>query len=159
MTILKFLLAMFLSFLPGFLGLIVAPIKSGQDSWYATLNNSVLTPDGWVFSFVWTLLYFLIGLALFYVMEKHYKTNRNDRISAYTLFGINMVLNVLWTFSFFGMHSPQAAIIVLTALIIVALFMARAFYRLSTKAFWLVVPYILWLMFAFYLNGMIIYLN
>ncbi|MBR5904179.1 MAG: tryptophan-rich sensory protein [Alphaproteobacteria bacterium] len=159
MTILKFLFAMILSFLPGFLGLLVAPIKSGQDSWYATLNNSVLTPDGWVFSFVWTILYFLIGLALFYVMQKHSKTNRHDRVSAYTLFGLNIVLNTLWTFSFFGMHSPQAAIIVLTALIIVAIFMARSFYRISVPAFWLIVPYILWLMFAFYLNGVIIYLN
>ena len=60
---------------------------------------------------------------------------------------------------FFGAQLPEIALIVLTGLIIVAVFMARAFYRISKVAFWLIVPYIFWLMFAFYLNGMIIYLN
>lgn len=159
MTFLKFILAMFLSFLPGILGLIVAPVSSGQDIWYNTLINSSLTPAGWVFSVVWTILYFLIGIALFLIMQKSDTINRYDKTSAYTLFGVNIVLNLLWTLVFFGIHAPEIALIVLTALIIVAVFMARAFYRISVPAFWLVVPYIFWLMFAFYLNGMIIYLN
>ena len=159
MAFLKFIFAEFLSFLPGLLGLLVAPIYSGQNSWYNTLAHSSLNPDGWVFSAVWTILYFLIGIALFLIMRKHRETNRNDRASAYTLFGVNIVLNALWSFMFFGMHSPEAALIVLTALIIIAIFMARSFFRISKAAFWLVVPYVLWLMFAFYLNGMIIYLN
>ena len=159
MTFLKFLFAMFLSFLPGILGILVTPMTSGQNLWYNTLNNSVFTPAGWVFSVAWTILYFLIGIALFLVMQQTYKTNRQDKTSAYTLFGINIVLNTLWSYVFFGFESPQFAIIVLTALIITAIFMARAFYRISKAAFWLIVPYILWLMFAFYLNGMIIYLN
>ncbi len=159
MTFLKFLLAMFLSFLPGILGLIVAPVSSGQDIWYNTLINSSLTPAGWVFSVVWTILYFLIGLALFLIMQKSDATNRYDRTSAYTLFGVNIGLNLLWTLVFFGAQLPEIALIVLTGLIIVAVFMARAFYRISKVAFWLIVPYIFWLMFAFYLNGMIIYLN
>lgn len=159
MTFIKFIFAMFLSFLPGILGLLVAPMESGENIWYATLNNSVLTPDGWVFSAVWTILYFLIGVALFLIIQKHDKTNRHDRASAYSLFGLNIVFNTLWSFIFFGIQAPRAAIIVLTALIITAVFMARAFYRISRPAFWLVMPYVLWLMFAFYLNGVIIYLN
>ena len=159
MTFLKFVFAMFLSFLPGILGIIVAPTESGQNAWYNTLANSSLTPEGWVFSFVWTILYFFIGLALFFVMQKNTSTNRHDKTSAYTLFTINILLNLLWSYVFFGAHLPEAALIVLTALIVVAIFMARAFLRISKPAFWFVVPYILWLMFAFYLNGMIIYLN
>ena len=159
MTFIKFLFAMFLSFLPGILGLIVAPIETGDNSWYNTISNSTLTPDGWVFSAVWTVLYFLIGWALFLIMQKHSSSNRSERINAYTLFGVNAVLNLLWTFVFFGAHLPEVALIVLTALIVIAIFMARAFYRVSKGAFWLTVPYVLWLMFAFYLNGMIIYLN
>jgi tryptophan-rich sensory protein len=118
-----------------------------------------LTPAGWVFSVAWTILYFLIGLALFLVMQKHHVTNRHDRVSAYTLFGVNIVLNTLWSYVFFGAQLPQFAIVILTALLIVAVFMARAFYRVSHTACWLVIPYVLWLMFAFYLNSMIIYLN
>lgn len=159
MSFLKFIFAEFLSFLPGLLGLWVAPISSGQNSWYNTLAHSSLNPDGWVFSAVWTILYFLIGIALFLIIQKHRETNRTDRASAYTLFGINIVLNTLWSFVFFGANLPEAALIVLTALIITAIFMARSFYRISKAACWLVVPYVLWLMFAFYLNGMIIYLN
>ena len=159
MSFLKFIFAEFLSFLPGLLGLLVAPIYSGQNSWYNTLAHSSLNPDGWVFSAVWTILYFLIGIALFLIIQKHRDINKTDRTSAYTMFGINIVLNALWSFVFFGAHLPEAALVILTALIITAIFMARSFYRISKAAFWLVVPYVLWLMFAFYLNGMIIYLN
>ncbi len=155
MKFLKFIFAMFLSFVPGFLGLIVTPIFSGGNLWYDTLNVSVLTPAGWVFSVVWTILYILIGVALFLIMID----DKNDKTSAYTLFGVNLVLNALWSYSFFGTEMPKFALLVLAALIIIAIFMARAFYRINRAAFWLVTPYIVWLFFAFYLNGMIIYLN
>ena len=89
LTILKFLFAMFLSFLPGILGLFVAPIASGQNAWYNTLNHSTLTPEGWIFSAVWILLYFLIGMALFFVMQKTNTNKRYDKTTAYILFAIN----------------------------------------------------------------------
>jgi tryptophan-rich sensory protein len=159
MTFLKFLFAMFLSFLPGLLGLFFAPISTGQNTWYNTLNHSVLTPQGWVFSAVWTLLYFLIGMALFFIMQKPNTNNRYDKTTAYILFTINIVFNFLWSFAFFGAQLPEVALVILTALIITAIFMARAFFKISHLSFWLIVPYIIWLMFAFYLNGMILYLN
>lgn len=159
MAFLKFLFAMFLSFLPGLLGLFVAPITSGQNIWYNTLNHSILTPDGWVFSVVWTILYFLIGIALFLIMQKTHPDNKYDKANAYIFFAINIVFNTLWSFAFFGAELPEVALIILVALIVNAIFMARAFFRISNIAFWLVMPYIIWLMFAFYLNGMIIYLN
>lgn len=156
---LKFIFAMFLGFLPGIVGLIFAPIETGQNAWYSTLVSSSLTPDGWMFSMMWAVLYFFMGIALFMIMQTTDHSNRHDKTSAYTLFTINILLNMLWTYSFFGLHLPEAALIVLTALIIVVLFMAKAYLRISKGAFWLTVPYLLWLMFAFYLNGMIIYLN
>ena len=159
MIFLKFLFAMFLSFLPGFIGLFVTPISTGGNVWYNTLNNSVLTPAGWVFTAVWTVLYFLIGMALFFIMQKQNTNDRYDKANAYILFTINIIFNALWSLAFFGAELPEVALIILTALIVTAIFMARAFFRISKVAFWLVVPYVLWLMFAFYLNGMIIYLN
>ena len=159
MTFLKFALAMFLSFLPGIIGVVVTPISTGGNLWYNTLNNSVLTPAGWVFSVVWIVLYFLIGLALFMVIQQKHFDGKYEKKNAYVLFAINLVFNTLWSFSFFGAHAPEAALLILTVLVIDAIFMARAFFKISQTAFWLVVPYILWLMFAFYLNGMIIYLN
>lgn len=160
MSFLKFVLAMFLSFLPGIIGSMVAPMQSGENIWYDTLNVSALTPAGWVFPVVWTVLYFLVGLALFFVMnKKNNSNNRYDKANSYILFAVNIIFNVLWSFAFFGAHMPEVSLIILAALIVTAIFMARAFLRISTPAFWLVVPYIIWLMFAFYLNGMIIYLN
>ena len=159
MNFFKFVLAMFLSFLPGIVGVFVTPISSGQNAWYNSLTVSSLTPDGWVFSFVWTVLYFLIGLALFFVMLKQNTNNRYDKTNAYILFVINIIFNALWSYAFFGAELPEVALIILAALIVTAIFMARAFFRISKASFWLTVPYIVWLMFAFYLNGMIIYLN
>ena len=159
MNFLKFIFAMVLSFLPGLIGVIVTPIDTGGNLWYNTLNNSALTPAGWVFSFVWTILYFLLGLALFFVMKKNNSNGRYSKTSSYVLFGINMVFNALWSFAFFGAQAPEIALIILTAMIVTAIFMARSFFRISKAAFWLTIPYIVWLMFAFYLNGMIIYLN
>ncbi|MBO7042303.1 MAG: tryptophan-rich sensory protein [Alphaproteobacteria bacterium] len=159
MTFLRFLFAMFLSFLPGLVGVVVTPISTGGNLWYNTLNVSSLTPAGWVFSVVWIVLYSLIGLALFMVIQQKQFDGKYEKKNAYVLFAINLVLNALWSFSFFGAQAPEAALVILTALIITVLFMARAFFKISRTAFWLIVPYILWLMFAFYLNGMIIYLN
>ena len=159
MGILKFVFAVFLSFIPGLLGVMISPIASGKNSWYGNINHSVLTPAGWVFSVVWTILYLLIGIALFLVIQKQGIANRRYIVTAYILFAINLVLNTAWSFAFFGAHSPEYAMFVLFALIIVAIFMARTFFKISPAAFWLTLPYIVWLMFAFYLNGVIIYLN
>ena len=159
MEILKFLFAIFLSFVPAFLGVIVAPLAEGDNFWYSSLTASQLTPDAWVFSFVWTILYFLIGVALYLVMRNKNVAARAKSATAYMWFAINLIFNVLWSFTFFGIHSPAAALAVLFVLIIIAIFMARAFMRVNNTAGWLIVPYIVWLMFAFYLNAMIVYLN
>ena len=158
MSFLKFLFAMFLSFLPGIFGIMVSPISTGQNIWYNSLYNSALTPAGWVFSVAWTILYILIGWALYLVMQSRDK-RQQDKVSAYVLFTVNIILNTLWSFVFFGAQSPKTALIVLVALIIVAIFMMRSFFRINKLAGYLIIPYILWMMFATYLNGMIIYLN
>ena len=158
MALLKFVFAMFLSFLPGILGIIVTPISTGGNSWYNTLNHSMLTPPGWVFSVTWSILYFLIGLALFLIMQTNIR-GMYGKTNAYVFFVINLILNTLWSFVFFGAEMPEVALLLLLALIVVAIFMAREFLRINQASFWLTIPYVLWLFFAFYLNSMIIYLN
>ena len=159
MAILKFVFAIFISFIPGLLGIMISPIASGKNTWYGGINHSVLTPAGWVFSAVWTVLYFLIGIALFLIMQKQGIAHRRDITMAYVLFAVNLILNTAWSCVFFGLHSPEYSMFTLFALIIVAIFMARAFFKVNPTAFWFVLPYIIWLMFAMYLNGVIIYLN
>jgi len=158
MTFLRFVFAMFLGFLPGILGVIVAPTETGGNLWYNTLEHSMLTPPGWVFSVVWSILYFLIGLALFFVMQADVASG-HTKTRAYIFFAVNLVLNLLWSFVFFGAQLPEVALLVLIALLFVAIFMMREFFRIDNAAGWLILPYVLWLFFAFYLNAMIMYLN
>lgn len=131
--------------------------SGGSDMWYNTLNKSMLNPDGWVFGVAWTILYALLGIALFFIISND-KT-RQSKTKAYVLFAIQMVLNALWSYLFFGLHLVSAALIVILLLIIFSFWMMRAFYPISRAGSYLVWPYLLWLLFALYLNGAIMYLN
>lgn len=151
-----FVFAIFISFLPGIFGVIFTPSHS-DDVWYNALNNSVLTPDGWVFGVAWTILYTLLGIALFLIMNN--TKTRLSKTKAYVLFVAQMVLNALWTYLFFGAHLVGAAIVCLVALIAVSIWMLVVFKPISKMASYLVWPYVIWMCFALYLNGTILFLN
>lgn len=151
-----FVWAMFIAFLPGIFGVIFTPSHS-DDVWYNALNNSALTPDGWVFGVAWTILYALLGIALFLVMNN--TKTRLNKTKAYTLFVVQMLLNALWTYLFFGLHMVGAAVACLVALIIVSVWLSVAFRPISKSASYLIWPYIIWMCFALYLNGTIWVLN
>ena len=151
-----FVLAIFISFLPGIFGVMFTPSHS-DDVWYNALNNSVLTPDGWVFGVAWTILYTLLGIALFLIMNN--TKTRLSKTKAYVLFIAQMVLNALWTYLFFGVHMVGAAIACLVALIVVSIWMLVVFKPISKMASYLVWPYVIWMCFALYLNGTILFLN
>lgn len=151
-----FVFAIFISFLPGIFGVIFTPSHS-DDVWYNALNNSVLTPDGWVFGVAWTILYTLLGIALFLIMNN--TKTRLSKTKAYVLFVAQMILNALWTYLFFGAHLVGAAIVCLVALIAVSIWMLVVFKPISKMASYLVWPYVIWMCFALYLNGTILFLN
>ncbi|MBR4892137.1 MAG: tryptophan-rich sensory protein [Alphaproteobacteria bacterium] len=152
----KFILAIFISFLPGIFGVMFTPSHS-NDVWYNALNNSSLTPAGWMFGVAWTILYFLLGIALFLIMDN--TKTRQNKTKAYTLFVVQMVLNALWTYLFFGLHMVAASVFCLIVLLGISVWMAYAFKPISKPAAYLVWPYILWMCFALYLNGTIYVLN
>ncbi len=154
--IIRFIFAMILSFVPGIIGVMFTP-HGASDAWYNLQNKSVLTPHGSVFGIAWTILYALLGISLFLIMNN--ERTRINKTKSYLLFLLQMVLNALWTFLFFGLHAAGAAMVVLVLLIIVAIWMARAFFPISRVASYLVWPYIIWCLFAAYLNAMMIYLN
>ena len=152
----KFIIAMFISFLPGAVGVLFTP-RSNMDLWYNALNKSALTPDAWVFSVAWTVLYALLGWALYLVMVRQNK--RQSKNLAYSLFAVQAALNALWSYVFFGMQLPLVALFVLVTLIEIAIWMARVFFPIDKWASILVWPYIVWMIFAMYLNGVIVFLN
>ncbi len=152
-----FILAIVISFIPGIIGGFFSPMSPGVNEWYNGLTQSVLTPNGWVFSIAWIILYALLGWALYLIMRST-KTRQNKAL-AYALFIGQMGLNALWSYLFFGLHMVGGALICLVALIAVAIWMMIAFKPISRGASYLVWPYIAWLIFALYLNATILMLN
>lgn len=152
----QFIFAIIVSFIPGAIGNIYSP-NGPSDAWYNMLNKSIVTPDGWMFGVAWTTLYALLGVALFLVMRN--EQTRLSKTRAYLLFLIQMVLNALWSYTFFGAHMTGWALVVLIALIVASVMMMRAFRPFSKWASYLIWPYILWISFAAYLNIAIVWLN
>lgn len=150
-----FVLAVVISFLPGLIGVIFSP-SGASDLWYNALNKPFLTPDGWVFAVVWPILYFLLGVALYLIIVD--KT-RYSKAKSYGLFAVHMALNALWTYFFFGLNLIGGGLIVLVLLIAFTIWMMRAFSQISRAAYYLVWPYLIWLLFALYLNGSVLFLN
>ncbi len=126
-------------------------------TWYANINKPSFRPPNWVFAPVWTILFLLMGIALFLVLRKGLK-NKNVKI-AFFFFIFHLVLNTLWSILFFGLESPFAAfieIIFLWASILVSIIL---FLQISRIAGYLLIPYLLWVSFASVLNFTIWRLN
>ncbi len=126
-------------------------------AWYATLVKPDLNPPSWVFGPTWTTLYLLMGIAAFLVWNKGW--GRKDVRIALGIFAVQLVLNTLWSIIFFGFHSPGGAFVELIALWLGILATIITFAKISKAAAWLLLPYIFWVSFAGYLNGMIWFLN
>lgn len=154
-NVLKLVIAIVISELAGIIGSVfTAPSIAG---WYATLAKPALNPPAWVFGPVWTTLFALMGIAAFLVWRKG--LDRRDVKIALGIFIGQLVLNALWSIIFFGLHSPGGALIEIVILWLAILATIIAFYKISKPAAWLLVPYILWVSFAAYLNYSIWMLN
>lgn len=130
---------------------------SSVSTWYPTLIRPSWTPPDWLFGPVWTLLYILMGIALWLVWRGGIKDHA-ARI-AVTFFGIQLGLNLLWSVLFFGLRSLGIALIEIIVLWVLILLTAMKFYRLKPPAGWLMSPYLLWVTFATALNAAIWWLN
>lgn len=126
-------------------------------TWYAGLEKGALNPPAWVFGPVWTTLYALMGIALFLVWKRGIE--RKEVKVAIGIFGIQLVLNTLWSIIFFGLHSPGGALVEIAFLWVAILSTIVAFARISKTAAWLLVPYLAWVSFASYLNFSLWFLN
>lgn len=125
--------------------------------WYEGLNKPAFNPPRWLFGPAWTLLYILMGIALFLVWRKGF--NKPGVKLALLVFLIQLVLNVIWSFLFFGLRSPLAGLIEIIILWLAILLTLILFFRVSVPAGVLLLPYISWVTFASVLNGAIVKLN
>lgn len=119
-------------------------------TWYAALNKPAFTPPNWVFGPVWLTLYTLMGISLWLIWEK--KAEKKKRDAAFCVFGAQLALNASWSFLFFGLRSPFAGLVILLTLITMLGYTMFRFYKIDRRATYLLVPYLLWVMVATYLN-------
>ncbi len=117
---------------------------------FKSLNKPPLTPPGWLFPVVWTILFLMMGAAS-YLVWKNGRPRRAAR-AALTLYGVQLAFNFLWSMLFFNMGLYLAAFFELIALWLLILLTAARFYRQSRGAGYLQHPYLLWLALAGYLN-------
>jgi benzodiazapine receptor len=126
-------------------------------TWYAGLQKPPLNPPNGVFGPVWTILYGLMAFAVWRVLSAHPAMPGRGR--AVALFYIQLALNALWSWSFFGAQSPGAGlvnILVLDAAVVATIVMIS---RVDRLAAWCLAPYLAWIGFATYLNAGIFALN
>ena len=131
--------------------------SSSVGSWYRTLNKPPFNPPAWVFAPVWTLLYIMMGISLFlaWTGEKGLQLKK----MALSMFCVQLFLNILWSFFFFGKENPLLAFIAIILLWIAIIFTITLFKKISALSSYLLAPYLLWVTFASVLNYSIFIMN
>ena len=127
---------------------------SFKEPWYSELIKSNFNPPDWVFAPVWTTLYLMMTLAIwFYWHSKHREMN-----TVYLYF-IHIVFNTTWSIIFFGLHQILLALIILVILIIMIIVLIIKFKRVNNLSSYLMIPYLLWSCYALFLNFNLLMLN
>ena len=125
-------------------------------NWYYSLNHPPLTPPSWVFQPAWTFLYLTIFVA--FILFAFKKTSQNKSLG-FGLFFIQLGLNLCWTPAFFLAHNMGLALVLLVLLDILVIWTILEFCKVSKASALIFLPYLLWILFATYLNTGFNYLN
>ena len=131
-----------------------ALLTRGSMESFEALNKPPLSPPGWLFPVVWTVLFVLMGIAS-YLAAVSGGPNR----TALAVYGVQLLFNFVWPLLFFRLAQYLPAFIWLVILWVLILVTAVLFYRISKPAGYLMLPYLAWVAFAGYLNLAIFLLN
>ncbi|MGL4875253.1 MAG: TspO/MBR family protein [Clostridium sp.] len=149
-----FIVAIIIPILGGFLSSYIS--GGGSKDIYASLIKPPLSPPGWIFGVVWPILYLLMGIASYRVYLKERGMSEKNSIFVY---GIQLILNFLWSIIFFGLRLYGVAFLELVVLLIFIIITFIKFYKSDKIAGLMILPYLLWTIFAGYLNFGIWFLN
>lgn len=136
-------------------GMLSALLAGGTQQLYGQINRPALAPPAFVFPIVWTILYLLMGYSAYRIST----SDHPDKAPAMKLYYLQLAFNILWSTIFFRFEWFLFAFVWLIALIILVIQMIRQFAKIDKLAAYLQIPYLLWLLFAGYLNFMVYYLN
>ncbi|MCX8200199.1 MAG: tryptophan-rich sensory protein [Candidatus Micrarchaeota archaeon] len=126
------------------------------EPWYESLAKPWFRPPNWLFFPVWTALYTLMGISLYLVYSSGESAHKAPALQAFV---IQIILNVIWSFAFFGLKSPLYGFVVIALLWGAIVLMLVRFYKVSRIAALLQIPYLLWVSFAAVLNYLVLVMN
>jgi len=126
-------------------------------TWYAGLIKPSFSPPNWIFGPVWTTLFALMGISAYLVWEVGWK--KKDVRLALSMFIVQFVFNVVWSFAFFALHSPILGLLDIIMLWIAIIITIMLFSKVKREAAVLLLPYIAWVSFAMVLNAAVYQLN
>lgn len=137
-------------FLGSFVGFLTAPFNN-----YYDLNQPSFAPPAIVFPIVWTILYTLMGISSYLIV----KSDSDKKNEALFIYGIQLIINLLWSVWFFVFRFYLLSFIWILLLIGFVAIMIKKFYDISKVSAYLQIPYLLWLIFAAVLNLFVVFLN
>jgi len=126
-------------------------------NWYQTIEKPMFNPPNWIFGPVWTLLFTLMGIAMYLVFKKAWP--KREAKLALGFFTVHLVVNTMWSVIFFNWHELGLALAVIILMWLMIATSIYLFKKIQPLAGWLLVPYILWVSFATILNASIWLLN
>ena len=132
--------------------------RSAIVTWYPTLVKPSFNPPNWIFAPVWSMLYIMMGVAAGLVWNR-IEFEKDLVKKALILFAIQLALNALWSYLFFGLKNPMLAGIEIVLLWLMIFETYSKFVKINKIAGYLFIPYLLWVSFAMVLNGSIWWLN
>ena len=150
--ILSFILFFLINFSASFIGGLTT--ITYKEPWYSQLIKSNFNPPDWIFAPVWTTLYFMMTLAIWFFWH-----SKNRDINTIYIYFIHLVLNTTWSIIFFAFHNILLALINLMILIGFIIILILRFKRVNNVSAYLMIPYLLWSCFALVLNLNLLMLN
>tara|TARA_Y100000994_G_C15620555_1_gene412821 strand:+ start:502 stop:969 length:468 start_codon:yes stop_codon:yes gene_type:complete len=149
---LSFILFFIITFSASFIGGLVT--INFKEPWYSQLVKSNFNPPEWVFAPVWTTLYLMMTMAIWFFWH-----SKNRNLSTVYLYFIHILFNTTWSIVFFGLHQILLALFVLISLILMIIILMLRFKRVNIVSYYLMIPYLLWCCFALFLNFNLLILN
>ena len=149
---LSFVLYFIITFSASFIGGLVT--FTFKEPWYSELTKSNFNPPDWIFAPVWTTLYLMMTLAIWFFWH-----SKNREMNTIYIYFIHIVFNTTWSVVFFGFHNIFLALVNLIILILLIVILILRFRRVNKVSSYLMIPYLLWSSFALFLNYSLLVLN
>jgi len=149
---LSFVLFFIITFSASFIGGLVT--FTFKEPWYSELTKSNFNPPDWIFAPVWTTLYLMMTLAIWFFWH-----SKNREMNTIYIYFIHIVFNTTWSVVFFGFHNIFLALVNLIILILLIVILILRFGRVNKVSSYLMIPYLLWSSFALFLNYSLLVLN